>query len=61
VTRPADATNPAPYLDKRGAEWLLSLKRRWRQKRSEHPEILLAVHVLFPDHAEEISAWLEGG
>jgi transcriptional regulator with XRE-family HTH domain len=40
-------------------EWLDSLKRRWGRKPSDRNEIMLAIRVLFPDHAEVVLRWLK--
>jgi transcriptional regulator with XRE-family HTH domain len=34
------------------------LKRRWLKHPSKRDEITLAIHVLFPDSAEEVLGWL---
>jgi hypothetical protein len=50
----ANPSHPPPPCEL----WMHTLKRRWNKKRADRDEIALAIRVLFPDHTEEILAWL---
>lgn len=39
-------------------EWVERLKRQWRRKGASRAEMELAIHVLFPDDADKVIAWL---